>query len=55
MNLIDVFIVSFLGSFAGTLSAFVIQYWLYKKQKAQMEKVKKSMQQTVRRLKREKP
>jgi len=50
MNPIEVFVISFAGSFAGTLVAFTLQFYLYKKQTQQLEKAKKSLQNTVRRL-----
>jgi len=51
MNIVETFIVSFIGSFTGTLTAFIAQYWLYKRQTEDLKKLKKSIQNTVRRLK----
>jgi len=51
MTPIEMFVISFFGSFAGTLVAFIAQYYLYKKQTEQLEKLKRSLQNTVRKLK----
>lgn len=51
MTPIEIFLISFFGSFAGTLVAFIANYWLYKKERAYLEKMKKSIQNTVRKLK----
>lgn len=51
MTLIEVFVISFLGSFAGTLTVFVGEYWLHKRQLEQIDKMKKSLQNTVSRIK----
>lgn len=48
---ITMFAISFSGSFFGTLTVFVANYYLHKKQIRELEKLKKSIQNTVRRLK----
>ena len=48
ITLLEVFAVSFIAGFTGTLTAFTAQYYLYTKQKEDLKKLKKSIQTTVR-------
>jgi len=48
---VETFIVGFVASFLGTITGLTVQYYLHRKQKEQIDKLKKSIQGTVRRIK----
>lgn len=51
MNELEIiFIISYFGSFFGTVTAFIFQYILYKRQVKQMEKMKKSILRKVKKI-----
>lgn len=51
MGPLEMFAISFFGSFLGSIVAIIVTLYLYKKQIEQMKKMEKSLQATVRRLK----
>lgn len=53
MSPIIMFAISFVASFLGSFIAVVITLYLHKKQIEELRKLKKSLQGTVRRLKKE--
>jgi len=51
MDWIEIFLISFAGSFLGGFLAVVVTLWLHRKQMEQMEKLKISIKHQVRKLK----
>lgn len=53
MTLFQMFAISFVASFLGSFVAVIVTLYLHKKQVEELKKLKKSLQGTVRRLKKE--
>jgi len=51
MNIIEIFLISFAGSFLGSFVAVVVTLYIHKKQMEALEKLKRSIKHQVRKLK----
>jgi len=51
LSSLEIFLIGFIASFLGTVTAFTAQYWLHKKQIEAMEKLKRSIKHQVKKLK----